>query len=88
MRNRIMASLLVLSMALPGTAALAEDSAAENSAVNDPSVIQQRVTGTCSIGSFITAIAEDGTVTLTYRPVHTWTLTDEVDYIEPKARVY
>jgi succinate dehydrogenase / fumarate reductase flavoprotein subunit len=27
-------------------------------------------------------------VTLTYRPVHTWTLTDEVDYIVPKARVY
>ena len=23
-----------------------------------------------------------------YRPVHTWTLTDEVDYIEPKQRVY
>jgi hypothetical protein len=22
------------------------------------------------------------------RPVHTYTLTDEVDYIEPKARVY
>ena len=33
-------------------------------------------------------IADDGKVTLTYRPVHTWTLTDEVDYIEPKARVY
>ncbi|HEC90730.1 MAG TPA: succinate dehydrogenase/fumarate reductase flavoprotein subunit, partial [Alphaproteobacteria bacterium] len=27
-------------------------------------------------------------VTLDYRPVHTWTLTDEVDYIEPKVRVY
>jgi len=27
-------------------------------------------------------------VTLSYRPVHTWTLTDEIDYIEPKARVY
>ena len=33
-------------------------------------------------------IADDGRVTLTYRPVHTWTLTDEVDYIVPKARVY
>ena len=33
-------------------------------------------------------IADSGTVTLTYRPVHTWTLTDEVDYIVPKARVY
>ncbi|MCP5366801.1 MAG: succinate dehydrogenase flavoprotein subunit [Hyphomicrobiales bacterium] len=31
---------------------------------------------------------EAGTVSLTYRPVHTWTLTDEVDYIEPKERVY
>ncbi|MBF0251200.1 MAG: succinate dehydrogenase flavoprotein subunit, partial [Alphaproteobacteria bacterium] len=29
-----------------------------------------------------------GKVTLGYRPVHTWTLTDEVQYIEPKARVY
>ncbi len=33
-------------------------------------------------------IDADGKVTLTYRPVHTWTLTDEVDYIEPQARVY
>ncbi|MDA1090815.1 MAG: succinate dehydrogenase flavoprotein subunit [Proteobacteria bacterium] len=33
-------------------------------------------------------IADNGKVTLTYRPVHTWTLTDEVDYIAPKARVY
>jgi succinate dehydrogenase / fumarate reductase flavoprotein subunit len=33
-------------------------------------------------------IADNGTVSLTYRPVHTWTLTDEVDYIVPKARVY
>jgi len=30
----------------------------------------------------------DGKVRLDYRPVHTWTLTDEVEYIEPKARVY
>lgn len=29
-----------------------------------------------------------GRVTLDYRPVHTYTLTDDVDYIEPKARVY
>ena len=33
-------------------------------------------------------IGEDGKVTLGYRPVHTYTLTDEVDYIVPKARVY
>ncbi|NQV83788.1 MAG: succinate dehydrogenase/fumarate reductase flavoprotein subunit, partial [Rhodospirillales bacterium] len=33
-------------------------------------------------------IGEDNAVKLSYRPVHTWTLTDEVDYIEPKARVY
>jgi succinate dehydrogenase / fumarate reductase flavoprotein subunit len=33
-------------------------------------------------------IDDKGGVTLGYRPVHTWTLTDEVDYIEPKVRVY
>ena len=33
-------------------------------------------------------VNEDGSVKLDYRPVHTWTLTDEVEYIEPKARVY
>lgn len=30
----------------------------------------------------------DNTVEIDYRPVHTWTLTDEVEYIVPKARVY
>jgi len=29
-----------------------------------------------------------GKVTLGYRGVHTYTLTDEADYIKPKARVY
>jgi succinate dehydrogenase / fumarate reductase flavoprotein subunit len=29
-----------------------------------------------------------GNVTIDYRPVHTYTLTDDVSYIEPKARVY
>ncbi len=29
-----------------------------------------------------------GQVTIDYRPVHTYTLTDEVDYIPPKKRVY
>lgn len=29
-----------------------------------------------------------GEVKLDYRPVHTYTLTDEIDYIQPKARVY
>ena len=33
-------------------------------------------------------VGEDGSVKIDYRPVHTWTLTDEVEYIEPKARVY
>ena len=33
-------------------------------------------------------VDDDGSVRLDYRPVHTWTLTDEVEYIEPKARVY
>jgi len=34
--------------------------------------------------------ADDGTkkVTLGNRPVHTYTLTDEIEYIKPKARVY
>src|SRR5262249_33424985 len=30
----------------------------------------------------------NGTVTIDYRPVHTYTMTNEVSYIEPKARVY
>ena len=33
-------------------------------------------------------LGDDKSVKLDYRPVHTWTLTDEVEYIEPKARVY
>jgi succinate dehydrogenase / fumarate reductase flavoprotein subunit len=36
-----------------------------------------------SIGWF-----RDGKVTLDTRPVHTYTLTEEVSYIKPKARVY
>jgi succinate dehydrogenase / fumarate reductase flavoprotein subunit len=31
---------------------------------------------------------KDGAVTIDYRPVHEYTLTDEVSYIKPKARVY
>ena len=27
-------------------------------------------------------------VTIDYRPVHSYTMTNEVSYIEPKARVY
>ncbi|TCS63606.1 succinate dehydrogenase flavoprotein subunit [Varunaivibrio sulfuroxidans] len=33
-------------------------------------------------------LGENNTVRLDYRPVHTWTLTDEVEYIVPKTRVY
>ena len=33
-------------------------------------------------------IDENGGCKLGYRPVHAYTLTDEVEYIEPKARVY
>ncbi len=36
----------------------------------------------------LATIDASGKVDLTYRPVHTYTLTDEVQYIEPKARVY
>ena len=32
--------------------------------------------------------ADKQTVTLDYRPVHTYTMSNEVSYIEPKARVY
>jgi succinate dehydrogenase / fumarate reductase flavoprotein subunit len=31
---------------------------------------------------------EKGKVTIDYRPVHAYTLTNEVSYIEPKQRVY
>ena len=31
---------------------------------------------------------ESGKVTIDYRPVHTYTLTNEVEYIPPKARTY
>ncbi len=33
-------------------------------------------------------LEEDGAVRFDYRPVHTYTLTNEVDYIPPKKRVY
>ncbi len=33
-------------------------------------------------------VGADKSVKLGYRPVHTWTLTSEAEYIEPKARVY
>jgi succinate dehydrogenase / fumarate reductase flavoprotein subunit len=29
-----------------------------------------------------------GSVRVDYRPVHEYTLTDEIEYIKPKARVY
>jgi succinate dehydrogenase / fumarate reductase flavoprotein subunit len=31
---------------------------------------------------------KEGAVTIDYRPVHEYTLTDEIQYIKPKARVY
>jgi succinate dehydrogenase / fumarate reductase flavoprotein subunit len=36
----------------------------------------------------LASIDAKGAVTLSYRPVHTYTLTNEAKYIEPKARVY
>jgi succinate dehydrogenase / fumarate reductase, flavoprotein subunit len=33
-------------------------------------------------------VDERGKATIDYRPVHTWTMTNEIAYIEPKARVY
>jgi len=36
----------------------------------------------------LTWMDADGKVTIDYRPVHTFTLTDEVEYIPPQPRVY
>ncbi|MBT8004631.1 MAG: succinate dehydrogenase flavoprotein subunit [Rhodospirillales bacterium] len=36
----------------------------------------------------VSHIDGSGNVSLSYRPVHTYTLTDEVEYVEPRARVY
>jgi succinate dehydrogenase / fumarate reductase flavoprotein subunit len=33
-------------------------------------------------------VDDKGKITLGYRPVHTYTLTDDIEYIAPKARVY
>ena len=31
---------------------------------------------------------EAGKVTIDYRPVHEYTMSNDIEYIEPKARVY
>jgi succinate dehydrogenase / fumarate reductase flavoprotein subunit len=36
----------------------------------------------------LTWMNEKGEVKIDYRPVHTYTMTNDVAYIEPKARVY
>lgn len=36
----------------------------------------------------LSGLDDDGNVDIQYRPVHDFTLTDEVEYIEPKKRVY
>ena len=33
-------------------------------------------------------VDQDGDVHLDFRPVHTFTLTKDIQYIEPKGRVY
>ena len=38
--------------------------------------------------TLVLARRASGKVTIDYRPVHTYTLTNDVAYIEPKARVY
>jgi succinate dehydrogenase / fumarate reductase flavoprotein subunit len=36
----------------------------------------------------ISWVKDDGSVTLDYRPVHDYTMTDDCEYVKPKARVY
>jgi succinate dehydrogenase / fumarate reductase flavoprotein subunit len=36
----------------------------------------------------LTWVDNEGSVTFDYRPVHAFTLTDEVEFVPPKARVY
>jgi succinate dehydrogenase / fumarate reductase flavoprotein subunit len=36
----------------------------------------------------LSGLDDEGNVSIEYRPVHSYTLTDEVEYIEPKKRVY
>jgi len=36
----------------------------------------------------LTWFGDDGKVAIDYRPVHSYTLTDDVQYFPPKARVY
>jgi len=36
----------------------------------------------------LTWLDESNTISFDYRPVHNYTLTDEVEYVPPKARVY
>jgi succinate dehydrogenase / fumarate reductase flavoprotein subunit len=33
-------------------------------------------------------VDENGQATIDYRPVHTYTLSNDIEYIKPKARVY
>ena len=39
-------------------------------------------------GLFCVGGSASSTVTIDYRPVHEYTMTNEIAYIEPKARVY
>ena len=36
----------------------------------------------------VTWLSPDNAVTIDYRPVHEYTLTDDIEYIKPKKRVY
>ena len=52
----------------------------------DPSGLWALADGSTTVMTIVRDAA--GKVTIDYRPVHTYTLTNEVSYIEPKARVY
>ena len=53
---------------------------------------REGICGSCSMNidglNTLAWLDETGKVTIDYRPVHAYTMTNDVSYIEPKARVY
>ena len=44
--------------------------------------------GLTAVMHFTGWVDENGQATIDYRPVHTYTLSNDIEYIKPKARVY